>query len=808
MKRKISGFVHILLVDNSRHERASFGRAVNKGNVKCLILDCDCGETALNVLQDQSRKFDVVFVDLGLPDISGIELYKKLQRKTDLPPFILLTARGSLTTAIEALKAGFYDYIIKDYANAYLDLLPIVMNDVLKRHNDSRLRREAEEVLRGSRHIMESEVKKRTTLLLRTNKRLLKEIEQRKRLQADLKQKDEQFGLFMDHFPGSVSIKDTKGKLLFANKYSENVYGWKLCECIGKTDLDLWPKHIAGQIIKDDQQVMKTGQELHKIEHLDVRGQTLSFFTQKFPIFKNDLPSMVGGVSIDISQTIQTQYENLLLISAIENAVEGILILDAEGIIRYLNPAARRSIGGMLSHEPIGNPYYKYIPPYNENIQDFSVPGNPNKPWKGHFTRTRIDDSDREMDVIITPVKDELGKTTNYAVIELDVTEEVKLQKALEQKRKIEALGILAGGIAHDFNNILQPILINAELISDLIPYGVPEREFLDHIIDAVRIGKNLVSQIKLFGYKKKGPFKPIVLSSLIQEALTFIKRSLPPNITFRQKISTKDSLVRADPTQIYQLIINLCMNAVQSIPPAQKGLLGVSLEETSVASPMPAIVSDLKAGMYVKLTVRDTGSGITPDIIDKIFDPFFTTKKASKGTGLGLGVVHEVVNNSEGSILLHTAVGKGTRFEIFLPKYVEVSDMPHISRSQTLTSGEKHILLVDDNTADLWSIHQLLVHLGYCVDSTTDPHEALDIFRKESEKFSLLITDQIMPRMKGHELASQVHQIRKDVPVIVCTGSEGALQELQKHGKDIQEYILKPFSKTQLVDTINRMLS
>jgi PAS domain S-box-containing protein len=807
MKRKKTGTVHILLADNSHYERSAFRRAMKKGGINCEIEECDCGNMALGALKERSESFDVAFIDLGLPDISGINLYKELIKESSLlPPFILLTARGSLTTAIEALKVGFYDYIIKDYANAYLDLLPIVLNEVIKQHQERKQHQQAEAGLKEYQHIMESEVKKRTALLLRTNKRLLKEIEHRERLEADLKQKDEQFTLFMDHFPGSVYIKDEMGRVIFANKYNENVYGLNFDECIGKTDFDLLPKDIAGQIFKDDQQVLKTGQEIHKLEQMEIKGQSLSFFTHKFPIFKNGTPAMVGGVSIDISQTIQAQYENLLLISAIENAVESILILDSEGIIRYLNPAARRSIGGVLTHEPVGNPYYKYMPPYNENIQDFSIQGNPDKPWKGHFMRTRIDDSDCELDVIISPVKDEFGKTTNYAVIELDVTEEVKLHKALEQKRKIEALGILAGGIAHDFNNILQPILINAELISDLTPYGVPEREFLDHIIDAVRIGKNLVSQIKLFGYKKKGPFKPIALGSLVQDALTFIKRSLPPYITFRQRIAAKESLVRADPTQIYQLIINLCMNAIQAMNPSQKGLLSVSLDEVAVTSQIPAIVSDIRVGMYMRLTIRDTGSGISPDIIEKIFDPFFTTKKANKGTGLGLGVVHEVVKNADGSILLHSEVGKGTRFEIYLPQHTEASE--EMRSSGEIHQEQKHILLVDDNTADLWSIHQLLVHLGYRVASTTDPHEALNIFSKESEKFVLLITDQIMPMMKGHELASHVHQIRKDFPVIVCTGSEGALQELQKYGNEIHECLLKPFSKSQIADAIKRTLS
>jgi two-component system, cell cycle sensor histidine kinase and response regulator CckA len=384
--------------------------------------------------------------------------------------------------------------------------------------------------------------------------------------------------------------------------------------------------------------------------------------------------------------------------------------------------------------------------------------------------------------------------------------EKKRLEIQLIQAHKIEALGKLAGGIAHDFKNILQPILINAELLSDLNPYGKQEREYLDEIIEAVQLGKNLVRQINQFGTRKKMYLKPIDLGQIVQDALTFIKRTLPPRITFRQWVNSKGSLVKTDPTQIYQLIINLCMNGVQAMNKG-KGFLGVSLKETEVAVGCPAIVSDLNPGKYMLLTVRDTGCGISPEIQDRIFDPFFTTHHTGKGTGLGLSVVHEVIQNAEGSVLLHSGIGKGTKFKVFFPLYVETQEMLNILGPQMSGQG-KDVLLVDDNIADLKSIHQLLVHLGYQVISTSDPQKALGIFRTEPDKFVLLITDQVMPRMKGLELATKVREIRVDVPIIICSGSEEALQELQNSRTDIHAYIHKPFSKAQLLDAMHRVLS
>jgi CheY-like chemotaxis protein/two-component sensor histidine kinase len=340
-----------------------------------------------------------------------------------------------------------------------------------------------------------------------------------------------------------------------------------------------------------------------------------------------------------------------------------------------------------------------------------------------------------------------------------------------------------------------------------MIQRGTQERDYLDQIIEAAQLGKNLVGQIKLFGSKKKKEYKPVVMGTVVQEALTFFKRTLSPNITFKQWITAKDSLVQADSTQIYQLILNLCTNAVQAMKP-DKGFLEVSLRETRIGDPVSALISDIKPGCYLKLTVQDSGCGISPETRSQIFDPFFTTKKTSKGTGLGLAIVHEIIKNSGGSILIHSEVGKGTRFEIFLPLYVDTQGRPDMPEFRISGNGsEKHILLVDDTLVELKSIHQLLVHLGHRVDSTSDPQEALSIFRDGPDKFDMIITDQVMPRMKGHILASHIRKIREDIPIIICSGSEEALRELQEKMADISEFILKPFSRSQLAEAIDRVL-
>ena len=248
--------------------------------------------------------------------------------------------------------------------------------------------------------------------------------------------------------------------------------------------------------------------------------------------------------------------------------------------------------------------------------------------------------------------------------------EKNKLEVQLIQAQRMEALGKLAGGVAHDLNNILQPILINSEMISDKLPAGTQEREYLDQIIDAAQLGKNLIKQIKMFGSSQKPILKPIPIGQVVHKALAIVKRTLSSDIKLNQHVPMNEHMVNADPIQINQLVLNLCTNAAQSMTP-QGGTLDVSLDETVVTQSTPAISNDLKPGKYIILTVRDTGSGIEPEIMKNIFDPFFTTRK-SEGTGLGLAVVYEVVKNSQGSMLLSSEVGKGTRFEIFFPLHLD----------------------------------------------------------------------------------------------------------------------------------------
>ena len=271
-------------------------------------------------------------------------------------------------------------------------------------------------------------------------------------------------------------------------------------------------------------------------------------------------------------------------------------------------------------------------------------------------------------DAVTAPAGPDRGRVTNDAVIGHDVTEQGALRHALERRRRVEALGMLAVGIAHDFNNILQPILINAGLVFDALPEGSPERELLGQIIEAARLGKGITSQIKTFCSGKMGLHGPVAIEPLLRDALRVISRSLPPGVELRQAIEPTPCLAEIAPAQFHQLLANLCINAVQAME-GGPGILTVALAEAVVNTPTPAFVSLLNPGDYVKLSVSDTGCGIRPEALDRIFDPLFSAGKKSAGTGLGLGVVHAALRNAGGSVTVSSRPGEGASFEIYLPR-------------------------------------------------------------------------------------------------------------------------------------------
>jgi len=398
-------------------------------------------------------------------------------------------------------------------------------------------------------------------------------------------------------------------------------------------------------------------------------------------------------------------------------------------------------------------------------------------------------------------------QTGEQFVICEDVTNQKRLEDQLRQAQKMEAIGTLAGGIAHDFNNILAGIIGYTELVKVMIPEDSPAQHDLNQILGAGGRAKELVNQILAFSRQGETKTKPVRVDHIVKEALKLLRASLPTTIEIQQNIRSDTGHIKGDPTQIHQVLMNLCTNAAHAMR-ADGGILKVGLENVDIDDAEAAGYTDLNAGSYLRLTIGDTGPGIAPDILNRIFDPYFTTKEKEKGTGLGLAVAHGIVKVHKGSIIVNNDPGKGAAFHVYLPRIEEEESMSGGEVPlESLPKGNEQILFIDDEQNIIEIARRILESLEYKVVARTSSIEALELFRKKPDEFDLVITDMTMPQMTGEKLAKEIMGIRPDIPVILCTGFSEQIDEKKSKEMGIKAFVMKPIVMREIADTVRYVL-
>ncbi len=397
------------------------------------------------------------------------------------------------------------------------------------------------------------------------------------------------------------------------------------------------------------------------------------------------------------------------------------------------------------------------------------------------------------------------NKTVGLRGILIDLTEKKKLEAQLQQAHKMESIGTLAGGIAHDFNNIIGIIVGNTELAIDDVPEWNPARQNLEEIRTASLRARDVVKQILAFSRQSAQELKPVRIGPIIIESLQLVRSSIPTTIQIHQDISAESDTVRANPTQINQILINLCTNAAHAMRD-KGGILEVNLENVTINKNASTNYHDIPLGEYVRLTVKDTGRGIDPENLKRIFDPYFTTKKVGEGSGMGLAVVHGIVKSHFGNIAVSSTEGKGTTFHVLLPCTEDKHDKEtHVSAE--IPRGNDRILLVDDEKAMVDAIKPMLERLGYQVSARTSSIEALEAFRANSDKYDLVITDYTMPNMTGIELTKKLLRLRPDIPIMLCTGFSEQINEEKAKEKGIRAFLMKPIVMHEMANSIRKVL-
>ncbi len=404
------------------------------------------------------------------------------------------------------------------------------------------------------------------------------------------------------------------------------------------------------------------------------------------------------------------------------------------------------------------------------------------------------------------------GKVLRFVGSAIDVTarknaeaEKERLEVQLRQSQKMEAMGTLAGGIAHDFNNILGAILGYGELAQKAAPDGGVVRRYLDNVMHAGGRAKALVERILAFSRSGVGERGPINVQAVIQETLELLAASLAPGVQLKSRLEAGDAAIVGDGTQLHQVAMNLCTNALQAME--HGGVLEVALERTQLAQTRQLSHGNLAPGVYVRLSVSDTGSGIPPQVLERMFDPFFTTKGVGEGTGLGLSLVHGIVADLGGAIDVRTTVGGGTTFTIWLPIAGE-APVPSAAVAAELPRGDgQTVMIVDDEKALVALVEETLAELGYEPVGFSSSAQALQAFREAPQRFDAVLTDETMPELIGTELAREIRRQRPEIGIVLMSGYSGAQLLERARAVGVLEVLRKPLQRKDIAECLGRVL-
>jgi signal transduction histidine kinase/ActR/RegA family two-component response regulator len=396
------------------------------------------------------------------------------------------------------------------------------------------------------------------------------------------------------------------------------------------------------------------------------------------------------------------------------------------------------------------------------------------------------------------------------AILEKKVEERTQAlaesERQMQQVLKLQSIGTLAGGIAHDFNNILFPIIGYTELALDDIPEENPARKSLEEVLKAASRAKELIQQILTFSRRNGRERKPIRVPIIIREALKLLRASIPKTIDIAADLEENCSPIMGNPTQMHQVVMNLCTNAYQAMRETG-GQIHVRLSEVNIGYEEMAQRIGITMGPHLHLVVQDNGVGMDATVLERIFEPYYTTQEPGKGTGLGLSVIHGIVKNHGGFITVESLPGQGSSFHVYLPTIDEMEQDIAVEIHAAETGGRERILLVDDEEQIVAMEKQMLEKLGYQVTACASSSEAWTVFSTRPDQFDLMITDMTMPHMAGDRLSEKILDIRPNLPVILCTGYSDMIDGDKAVALGIRKFVMKPVEKNELARAIRSAL-
>jgi PAS domain S-box-containing protein len=513
------------------------------------------------------------------------------------------------------------------------------------------------------------------------------------------------------------------------------------------------------------------------------------------------------GVNQDITNRKRAEAELFKLSRAVEQSPASIVITNLEGKIEYINPKFTQ-LTGYTSAEALGqNPRILKsgdIP--SEEYKQLWQTITSGKEWQGEFHNKKKNGELYWESATISPIKDASGKTTNYLAVKEDITEKKSLHAQLLRSQRIESIGTLAGGVAHDLNNVLAPIMLSIEILKKSMPDERSQR-MLETLETSAQRGSAIVKQILGFARGVQGENVLIQFRHIINEITNIIKETFPKSITIKEDIPKNIWTIVGDPTNLHQVLLNLCVNARDAMP--NGGSIHIKAENKIIDEQYSRMNLNAKPGRFVLLSVEDTGCGISPAVLEHIFEPFFTTKEVGKGTGLGLSTVYSIIKSHGGFVNVYSEVGKGTTFSIYLPAAKETGDIkPKLEEPKEMFLGQGElIMVVDDESSILQITRQTLETYGYQVITASDGTEAVANFASKKEEIALVLTDMMMPIMDGPQTIKVLRKMKPALKIIASSGLTGNGHVATDKELGVNAFIVKPYNAEKLLETVHSVL-
>ena len=757
--------MHVLLIEDNGDDAYLIGETLTERAVVDIQLEwVDRLQSGLTRLA--KGEVDVVLLDLSLPDSHGLVTLDKVQRQTPDVPVIVLTHLDDEATAVQAVRKGAQDYLVKG-------------------------RLDGDRLARAIRYAIE-----------------------RKGSEKSVRDSEARLRAIIDTALDALIGMNAKGMITEWNPRAERIFGWHRWEAIGQhlADLIIPPRYREAHQL-GLRHFMGTG--IGPVLNRRVELTCLRRDGTEFPVELSISPLRHGKTYVfnaflsDITERKRAEEVRVQLASIVESSEDAIISKTLDGIVTSWNKAATR-IFGYTAADVIGKPIGFLIPQDRVDEESQIIERVKQGEHVTHFETVRRRKDGKEIDIALTisPIADEAGMIIGFSKIACDITGQKNLEAQLRQSQKMEGVGQLAGGIAHDFNNLLTVINGYSDMVLGELDFSnLFARNGIQQIKEAGHRAASLTRQLLMFSRQQVLEPKVLDLNDIVSNIGKLLRRLIGEDITQVLCLHPALGRVKVDPGQMEQIIMNLAVNARDAMPGG--GQLTIETENVELDNTYARTHALVQPGPYVMLAVSDTGFGMDADTQGRIFEPFFTTKGPGSGTGLGLATVDGIVKQNGGHIWVYSELGKGTTFKIYLPRVEQAHEEPEPGVAMAeLFHGSETVLLVEDDEMVRALSQAILERYGYHVLAARNVHDALRFAQEGPEQIHLLLTDIIMPEMNGLELAKRIQSIRPEIKVLFMSGYTDKVISSTAALEPGTAFLQKPFTPQTLRHKLHEMLN